>query len=78
MCTANDAAGVLGQMTQQPTINGSAKGGQRLATTAVGKDKGKDNVNREEEGFLKGLGWQQGRRNMAVNSKYDNQQRYNE
>ncbi len=42
------------------------------------KDKGKDNVNREEEGLLGGLGWQQGRRNVTVKSKYDNQQGYNE
>jgi hypothetical protein len=61
-------------MTQQPTIDGSIQGRQLLETTAVGKDTGKDNVNREEEGLLGGLGQWQGRRNVTVNSKYNNQQ----
>ncbi len=73
MCPADNSAGVVGQMTQQPTIDGSIQGGWLLETTAVGKDKGKDNVNREEDGLLGGLGWWQGRRNVTVNSKYDNQ-----
>ena len=78
MCMAGNSAGMVRQMTQQPTIDGSVQGRQLLETTAVGKDKGKDNVNREEEGLLGGLGWRQGRRNVTVNSKYDNQQGYNE
>jgi hypothetical protein len=45
-----------------------------LETTALSKDKGKNNVNREEEGLLGGLGQWQGRRNVTVNSKYDSQQ----
>jgi hypothetical protein len=63
-------------MTQQPTIDGSVQGRRLLETTVVGKDKGKDNVIREEEGLLGGLGQWQGRRNVTVNSKYDNQQGY--
>ena len=65
-------------MTLQPTIDGSIQDGRLLETTVVGKDKGKDNVNREEKRLLGGLGWWQGRRNVTVNSKYDNQQGYNE
>ena len=57
MCMAGNSAGMVRQMTQQPTIDGSVQGRQLLETTAVGKDKGKDNVNREEEGFFGGLGW---------------------
>jgi hypothetical protein len=65
-------------MTQLPTIGGSVQGGRLLETTEMGKDKGKDNVSKEEEGLLGGLGRWQGRRNVTVNSKYDNQQGYNE
>ena len=64
-------------MTQQPTIDRSVQCGRLLETTAVGKDEGKDNVNREEEGLLGGLRRWQGRKNVTVNSKYDNQQGYN-
>jgi hypothetical protein len=65
-------------MTQQPTNDGSIQGGQLLETTVVGKKKGKGNVNKEEEGLLQGFERWQGRRNVTVNSKYDNQQGYNE
>ena len=78
MCTADNAAGMVRKMMQQPTIDGSVEGGRRLATTAVGKDKGKDNVNREEEGLFGGLGRRQGRIKVTVGSKYDNQQGFNE
>ncbi len=78
MCTADNSVGMVRQMTQQPTIDGSIQGGRLFETTVVGKDKGKDSVNREEKGLLEGLGWWQGRRNVTVNSKYDNQQGYNE
>ena len=64
------------QMSQQPTIDESVQGGRLLETTAVGKDKGKDIVNREEKGLLGGLRWWQGRKNVTVNSKYDNEQGY--
>ena len=76
ICVWQNAAGVVGQMSQQPTIAGSVQGEGWLDTTAVFKDNGKDNVNREEEGLLGGLGWRQGRRNVTVNSKYDNHGRY--
>ena len=76
--TADNSASVVGQMTEQSIIDGSIQGRWLLETTAVGKDEGKDNVNREEEGLLGGLGRWQGRRNVTVNSKYDNQQGYNE
>ncbi len=69
ICVRQNAAGVVGQMSQQPTIDESAQGKWWLETTAVCKDNGKDNVNREEEGLLGGLGWRQGRRNVTVNSK---------
>ena len=78
MCSADNSAGMVRQMIQQPTIDGSIQGGGLLETTAVVKDKGKDNVNREEEGLLGGLGRWQGRRNVTVNIKYDNQQGYND
>ncbi len=55
MCMAGNSAGMVRQMTQQPTIDGSVQSGRLLETTAVGKDKGSDNVNREEEGLLGGL-----------------------
>jgi hypothetical protein len=63
-------------MSQQPTIDGSVQGKWWLETTMMCKDNGKGNVNREEEGLLGGLGLQQGRRNVTVNSKYDNHGRY--
>ncbi len=75
---ADNSAGVVRQMALQPTLDGSVQGGRLLETTVVDKDKGKDNVDRMEEGLLGGLGWWQGRRNVTVNSKYDNQQGYNE
>jgi hypothetical protein len=78
MCRADNSAGLVRQITQQPTIDRSVQGGRLLETTAVGKDNGKDNVNREEEGLLGGLGRWQGRRNVTVNSKYGNQHGYNE
>ena len=57
-CVRQNAAGVVQQISQQPTIDGSVQGERWLeTTTAVCKDKGKDNVNREEEGFSGGLGW---------------------
>jgi hypothetical protein len=42
---------VVRQMSQQPTIDRIVQGKRWLETTAVCKDKGKDNVNREEEGL---------------------------
>jgi len=39
-------------MSQQPTIDRIVQGEWWLETTAVCKDKGKDNVNRKEEGLL--------------------------
>ncbi len=76
ICVRQKAAGVVGPMSQQPPIDGSVQGERWLETTAVCKDNGKYNVNREEEGLLGGLGWRQGRRNVTVNSKYDNHGRY--
>ena len=52
ICVRQNAEGMVGQMSQQPTIDGSIQGKRWLETTAVCKDKGKDNVNREEEGLL--------------------------
>jgi hypothetical protein len=45
--TADNSASVVGQMTEQSIIDGSIQGRWLLETTAVGKDEGKDNVNRE-------------------------------
>ncbi len=47
MCRVDHTAGVVQQMTQQPIIDWSVQGGWWLATTAVGKDKGKYYINRE-------------------------------
>ena len=52
ICVWQNAAGVVPQMSQQPTIDRIVQGERWLETTAVCKDKGKDNVNREEEGLL--------------------------
>ena len=53
ICVWQNAAGVVRQMSQQPTIDRIVQGERWLeTTTAVCKDKGKDNVNREEEGLL--------------------------
>ena len=76
ICIWQNTADVVRQMSQQPTIDRSVQGKRWLETTAVYKGIGKDNVNREEEGLLGGLGWRQGRRNVTVNSKYDNHGRY--
>ena len=73
ICVRQNAAGVVQQMSQQPTIDGSVQGERWLETTAVCKDKGKDNVNREEEGLVGGLRWRQGEEmsqstaNMTIN-----------
>ena len=52
---ADNAAGVIQQMIQQPAIDKSVEGWRQLATTAVSKDKSKDNVNMEDEELLGGL-----------------------
>ena len=52
MSMADDTAGMVPQIAQQLTLDGSGQGRWWLATTAMGKEKRKDSVNREEEGLL--------------------------
>ena len=49
MCVWQNAAGVVRQMSQQPTIDRIVQGEQWLETTAVCKDKGKMSTGRRRD-----------------------------